>query len=124
VAACQDRNQPPARPSSTLSSPSGIPATAPPTASSPTDQWLGQWNGPEGTYLLLSKTGDHYVIKIQSLDGSATYEGISVGDRIQFKRGGKTEIIHAGSGEKTGMKWLLDRKDCLIIEVGEGFCRD
>jgi hypothetical protein len=124
MVACQDRNQSPEKPASTVNSPSGNPATAPPTANSPTDQWLGQWNGPEGTYLLLSKNRSKYVIKIQSLDGQATYEGIPAGDRIQFKRDGKTEIIHAGSGGETGMKWLLDKKNCLIIEVGEGFCRD
>lgn len=109
LAACQDRNRSPA---------------APETANSPTDQWLGQWNGPEGTFLLLSKNRDKYVVKIQSLDGQETYEGILVGDGIQFKRDGKTEIIHAGSGQETGMKWLLDKKHCLIIKVGEGFCRD
>jgi hypothetical protein len=36
----------------------------------------------------------------------------------------KTESIHAGNGEDTGMKWLLDKKNCLIIKYGEGFCRD
>lgn len=88
------------------------------------DEWLGQWNGPEGTYLLLSKNGGKYVVKIRSLDGLKTYEGISVGDRIEFLRDGKTESIHAGSGRETGMKWLLDKKNCLIIKTGEGFCRD
>jgi hypothetical protein len=124
MAACQDRNQSPARPSTTVSSPSGNPTTAPPAANSPTDQWLGQWNGPEGTYLLLSKNGDKYVVKIQSLDGPATYGGIPAGDRIQFKRDGNTESIHAGSGRETGMKWLLEKQNCLIIKSGEGFCRN
>ena len=124
MAACQDRYPSPAKPASTVNSPSGNLATAPPTANSPTDQWLGQWNGPEGTYLLLSKNGDHYVIKIQSLDGPAAYDGVSAGDDIQFKRDGKTETIRAGSGTQTGMKWLLGKKNCLIIRTGEGFCRD
>jgi hypothetical protein len=87
------------------------------------DQWLGQWSGPEGTFLLLSKTGGKYVVKINSLDGLASYEGIGVGDHIKFQRDGKSESIRAGSGTDTGMKWLLDKKDCLIIKTGEGFCR-
>jgi hypothetical protein len=124
VIACQDRNQSPTKPSSSVSSASGNPTLPPASANSPIDQWLGQWNGPEGTYLLLSKKRSKYVVKIQSLDGQAIYEGIPAGDRIQFKRDGKTEIIHAGGGGETGMKWLLDKKNCLIIKPGEAFCRD
>ena len=74
--------------------------------------------------MLLSKRDEQYVVKIQSLDGPATYEGVAAGDRIEFKREGKTESIRAGSGRETGMKWLLEKKDCLIIREGEGFCRE
>jgi hypothetical protein len=123
TAACQDRNQSPAGPSPTVpvSSPTTGPAAS---AIHVTDKWLGQWNGPEGTYLLLSKSGHQYAVKIQSLDGPATYEGVAAGDRIKFKRDGKIESIRAGSGKETGMKWLLEKKDCLIIKQGEGFCRE
>ena len=127
MTACQDRNQSPAGPSPTvpISSPPTSPTTAPAaSASTVTDKWLGQWNGPEGTYLLLAKSGDQYVVKIQSLDGPTTYEGVAAGDRIEFKRDGKIESIRAGSGKETGMKWLLEKKDCLIIKEGEGFCRE
>ena len=127
TAACQGRNQSPAVPSPTVpvSSPPTSPTTAPAaSASNVTDKWLGQWNGPEGTYLLLAKSGDQYVVKIQSLDGPTTYEGVAAGDRIEFKRDGKIESIRAGSGKETGMKWLLEKKDCLIIKEGEGFCRE
>ena len=127
MTACQDRNQSPAGPSPTVpvSSAPTSPTTAPAaSANKVTDRWLGQWNGPEGTYLLLSKSDDQYVVKIQSLDGPATYEGVAAGDRIEFKRDGKTESIRAASGKETGMKWLLEKKDCLIIKAGEGFCRE
>jgi hypothetical protein len=87
------------------------------------DQWLGKWTGPEGTFLELAKSGNKYVVKINSLDGPATYEGIAVGDHIEFQRDGKTESIHAGNGEDTGMKWLRDEKNCLVIKKSEGFCR-
>jgi len=126
MASCQDRSQSAAEPSPTaIRTPSVSPtAAAPAKVNNITDQWLGQWNGPEGTYLLLSKRDEQYVVKIQSLDGPATYEGVAAGDRIEFKRDGKTESIRAGSGRETGMKWLLEKKDCLIIKEGEGFCRE
>jgi hypothetical protein len=49
---------------------------------------------------------------------------MAAGDRIEFERDGKRESVRAGSGKETGMKWLLEKKDCLIIKTGEGFCRD
>lgn len=88
------------------------------------DQWLGKWIGPEGTYLDLSKSGNHYIVMIQSLDGPNTYEGIAAPHGIVFQRNGKTETIHAGNGQDTGMKWLLEKKNCLLVQTGEGFCRD
>ncbi|HEY6372248.1 MAG TPA: hypothetical protein VIX37_16850 [Candidatus Sulfotelmatobacter sp.] len=73
---------------------------------------------------MLAKNGVNYVVEIHSLDGPATYEGTPVGDRIEFQRNGKTESIHSGSGQETDMKWLLDKKNCLILRIGEGFCPD
>lgn len=122
LAACENRNQP-------AGSSSSATANAPPQSTAAasnnvTDQWLGKWIGPEGTYLVLTRNLDKYSLEIHSLDGPATYAGISTGDRIEFQRDGKTESIYAGNGQATGMKWLLDKKDCLIIRTGEGFCRD
>ena len=119
---CEDRNQPAGSSSVTSNSPAKSTA-APVGATNVTDQWLGKWIGPEGTYLVLSRNADKYTIEIHSLDGPATYEGTPAGDRIEFQRNGKTETIRAGSGQETGMKWLLDKKNCLIIRTGEGFCR-
>ena len=73
---------------------------------------------------MLGRNRANYVVEIHSLDGSATYQGTSAGDRLEFKRDGKTESLHAGNGQDTGMKWLLDKKNCLIIRTGEGFCRN
>jgi len=120
---CNTHNQP----ASTSSGTSNVPSTNPTTAASAnsvTDQWLGKWIGPEGTFLVLGRNGANYVLDIHSLDGPATYQGTSAGDHIEFQRDGKTESLHAGSGQDTGMKWLLDKKNCLIIRTGEGFCRD
>lgn len=65
-----------------------------------------------------------YQVRIQSLDGPATYDAVAIEDRVEFQRNGTTETIRATSGAETGMKWLLDKKDCLTIKSGEGFCRD
>ena len=99
------------------------PAGPPQSTNAATDQRLGKWIGPEGTFLELAKSGNKYVLKINSLDGPATYEGISVGDHIEFQRDGRSESIRAGNGVDTGMKWLLHKKNCLFIKKGEGFCR-
>jgi len=93
------------------------------TSDSSLNRWLGKWIGPEGTFLDLSKDGSKFVVKINSLDGPAIYEGTVVGDHIEFQRNGKTELIRAGNGQDTGMKWLLNEKNCIFIKKGEGFCR-
>ncbi len=117
---CKDRSEP----SNTGGNPPPKSTAATPAANNVTDKWLGKWVGPEGTYLELSKNAGKYVVLINSLDGPATYEGMSAGDRIEFQRDGKTESIRAGNGHATGMKWLMDKTNCLIVKTGEGFCRD
>ena len=89
-----------------------------------TDNWLGQWNGPEGTFLRLEGGKGKYVITIQDLDGPKTYQGTSAGNQVQFERNGATETIRATNGAETGMKWLSEKSNCLTIRPGEGYCRD
>ncbi len=89
-----------------------------------TDAWLGQWNGPEGTFLRLEGGGGRYDITIQDLDGPRIYQGVSVGEQIHFRRNGAAESIRATNGVETGMKWLADKTNCLTIRAGEGFCRE
>jgi hypothetical protein len=88
------------------------------------ETWLGKWNGPEGTFLQVTKSANQYQVTIQNLDGPRTFEANPAGERLQFIRDGQTETIHAGNGQDAGMKWLMDKKDCLVIKKGEGFCRD
>lgn len=85
--------------------------------------WLGKWTGPEGTSLEIARKGNGFALTIQSLDGVETFEGSGKGDRILFTRAGKAESIRAGNGQETGMKWLLDKKNCLVVKSGEGYCR-
>jgi hypothetical protein len=88
------------------------------------DQWLGQWNGPEGTFLRLAGGKGAYEITIQNLDGPRNFPGNAAGDRIQFERNGVKESIRATNGAETGMKWLGDKSNCLTVRAGEGYCRD
>jgi hypothetical protein len=126
VAGCQDRGTEPAP--SAPSPPAAIPAPAPtpaPVAPKPaTDQWVGQWNGPEGTFLALSSGGGQYEVTIRNLDGPRAFAGTTVGDRIEFERDGVKESIRATNGAETGMKWLAEKKNCLTVRTGEGYCRD
>lgn len=90
----------------------------------PTDLWLGQWNGPEGTFLRLAGGKGTYEVTIQDLDGPRNFNGRAVGEVIQFERNGVQETLHATTGSGTGMKWLSDKRNCLTVRLGEGYCRD
>ena len=91
---------------------------------STTQQWLGRWNGPEGTYLDISGTPADYRLTIANLDGSRRFVGRAQGAKIVFVRDGVVESISATDGEATGMKWMLDKQNCLTVRSGEGYCRD
>jgi len=92
----------------------------------PTDAWIGKWVGVEGLVLDIQPAGEpgRYVLSVTLLDGTRTYEGVADGDRISFTREGQAQFIRAATGKETGLKWLADKQDCLMIEQGEGFCRD
>ncbi len=87
--------------------------------------WNGIWVGVEGLVLIIAPgaTADTRKLKITLLDGTKDYVGTVKGDEIDFTRDGKVETIHAGTGAETGLKYLADKDDCLIIKSGEGFCR-
>jgi len=89
-----------------------------------TAAYTGKWTGPEGTALTILPNGKDYTVTVRNLDGPRDFAGSAVADGIQFTRDGKTFVIHKGDGAATGMKWLADKKDCLIVETGEGYCRD
>ena len=86
--------------------------------------WMGKWNGVEGTYMDLSVRDDKYAVVIANLDGPITFEGYATEGGIAFEREGKTETIKPGIGRDTGMKWFATKDNCLVINKGEGFCRD
>jgi hypothetical protein len=88
------------------------------------DSWVGTWQGPEGTSLVIAKQDVGYEITITNLDGPRAFHGVAADELLQFERDGVTETLRAGDGAATGMKWLAGHKDCLVVKSGEGYCRD
>lgn len=99
------------------------PAVAIPTVTGP-DKMLGQWDGPEGTFLQLAGASGKYAITIRNLDGPRAFQGQGTSEGIVFERDGKAETIRLTDGAGTGMKWLAEKKNCIVIRMGEGYCRD
>ena len=95
-------------------------------AALPTDAWVGKWIGVEGLVLDIQPSGERgrYVLSVTLLDGTKSYEGTAEGDLIRFMRDGRPESIRAATGDQTGLKWLAGKQNCLMIQQGEGFCRD
>ncbi|CRM05937.1 MULTISPECIES: membrane lipoprotein lipid attachment site-containing protein [Pseudomonas] len=96
----------------------------------PTDKWVGQWVGVEGLNLTIAKDDaigrGHYRLTMQyGLDAtdSGTFKGEANEEGIAFVRPDGPQLLRAGDGEATGLKWLADKKDCLIVNTGEGYCR-
>lgn len=96
-----------------------------------TDQWVGRWIGVEGLNLTVSQDESagpgHYLLKMQyglDADQSGTFKGESTADGIAFERDDGKQLLRPGDGEATGLKWLMDKQNCLIVKLGEGYCRD
>lgn len=91
----------------------------------PTDAWTGKWVGVEGLALDINKlaTPGQYDLAVTLMDGTDQYVGKADGDVITFTRNGVTETIRKVRGSETGLKYLADKQNCLMIKSGEGFCR-
>ncbi len=116
VAGCNERSAGPAQEKAA----SPITGTATPAS----DKWLGKWNGPEGTFLLLAGGSGKYTVTIQNLDGPRTFPGNAVSGGIEFERDGAREVLRVSNGVQTGMKWLAEKANCLTVRAGEGYCKD
>ncbi|MGY2375498.1 hypothetical protein ACW9IB_13435 [Pseudomonas sp. SDO524_S393] len=124
LAAC-NQEQTPAKPA-----PASVQATLVPQTP-PTDQWVGRWIGVEGLNLTIAKDDavgrGHYLLTMQyglDADDSGTFKGEAAEDGIAFTRPDGPQLMRAGDGEATGLKWLAGKKDCLVVNAGEGYCRD
>lgn len=92
-------------------------------------QWVGRWTGVEGMYLDIqpdpARGNGAFTLEMQySLDDMGTFPGDAVGSGIRFTRPDGTFLLTATDGEATGLRYLLDKQDCLTVTTGEGYCRD
>jgi hypothetical protein len=92
----------------------------------PTDAWIGKWIGVEGLVLDIQPAGEagKYILSVTLLDGTKSYDGTADGDMIRFTRDGAPQSVRTATGDETGLKWLAGKQNCLMIQQGEGFCRD
>lgn len=104
------------------------PAAAAPTASAVSSavpaSWVGKWNGVEGTWLEIASTGGAWTVTVANLDGPRSFPATAADGTLSFERDGVRETLHATDGAGTGMKWLAEKRNCIAIKSGEGFCRD
>lgn len=105
-------------------SPAPVQAVSDTSTSGVPDRWLGRWQGPEGTFLEIAGTPGAYRVTVQNLDGPRSFDATAASGSVSFVRDGIKETVRAGTGAETGMKWLADKKDCLVVKAGEGYCRD
>ncbi len=110
--------------SMTAAEASAMMGSMPMPAVNATTGMAGKWTGPEGTSLVITPSGNDYDLVITNLDGPRTFHGTTKADGIAFVRDGKSLSVHRGSGADTSMKWLADKKDCLVVDANEGYCRD
>ena len=124
LTACDQDAKSPAKPA-----PPSVQATLAPETP-PTDKWIGQWIGVEGLHLTIAKDDNigrgHYLLTMQyglDAEDAGTFKGEAAEDGIAFTRPDGPQSLRAGDGAATGLKWLADKKDCLIVATGEGYCR-
>lgn len=96
-----------------------------------TDGWIGHWVGVEGLVLDIAVDADkgpgHYWLTMRyGLDDTdqGRFAGTADDDTIHFTRPDGAQVLKAGDGQATGLKWLDGKKDCLVVKAGEGYCRD
>lgn len=77
--------------------------------------------------ILPTEPGKYQLRMMASLDDptqDAEYPGHDVADGIAFTREDGQYVLRAATGDQIGLKWLDGKKDCLMVQDGEGFCRD
>jgi len=125
LAACSPSPAPAPAPDQTAPPTVTAPAQIPtPPASSAADALVGRWTGPEGTALVIAANGAAYQVTVTNLDGPRDFAGAADPDGVRFTRDGESLLVRKGSGAETGMKWLADKADCVVVAANEGYCRD
>lgn len=115
--------------------------TGVPTASAPVDAaaaqqkeegarefFPGTWTGPEGLSFVVEAKPDGAGYRVRNrdtLDTEQVFDAVRAGETLTFVRRGVALTARPGTGAETGFKWLANKRDCLIVQIGvEGYCRD
>ena len=107
-----------------------VPARASPTAK-PTsaDGYVGHFVGVEGMFLDVEAMPQPHRYKLTmqwDLDHRGTFYAeqrpLELG--LDFYRDGELLRLERATGDRTGLKYLAGKKDCLMVKAGEGYCRD
>lgn len=105
----------------------GDAATAATTGAAQSEaDYLGRWSGVEGMYLVVAaKPAGGLTLEMQwDLDNKGAFDGSVTAAGIGFMRNGVAERAMHTNGASTGLKYLAEKKDCLTVKPGEGYCRD
>lgn len=117
LAACDDKDA-----DKVVAVPVKVPVVVPPQPELPKKDFIGRWNGPDGTYMIVEAGR----VKIKAAnEEEKTYENATINDRsIVFNREGTIITARAGNGDDTGVPSFAGKADCIVIKHGEGYCRD
>lgn len=84
----------------------------------------GRWTGVEGMVLDVKREAERYLLTMQyDLDHRGTFPAQARGDALVFERDGRQLTLRPTNGTATGLRYLADKKDCLTVAPGEGYCR-
>jgi len=86
--------------------------------------FVGRWVGPEDSSLEIVARQHDYEVSLMGVDGSGVFTGTIDGGGMRMERNGQVQRIRHVSGPETGVKYLADKRDCVVMTSGEGFCRD
>ena len=116
LAGCDNNND-----TDVVAVPVKVPVVVAPQPELPKKDFIGQWNGPDGTSMVVESGR----VKIRDASGEKTYENATMTDRsIVFNRDGSIITARAGNGDDTGVPAFAGKADCIVIKHGEGYCRD
>lgn len=85
----------------------------------------GHWPGIGGNDLLITKLPEAgYIVSFISSKGPITTNGTLSGDTLVITRDGKDYTLRTGTGADTGVKEFAEKKNCIIVQKSEGYCRN
>jgi hypothetical protein len=95
-----------------------------------TDHFLGRWMGVEGNFIDIIPSKNRYKVMVVNYNNPedngrfTEYAGTVLGDELQITIGKSKKLISFTDGPGSGMKYLVDKNNCIKIQDDDGYCRD